>query len=153
MMVIKIHQYFTKHLKISDEEAERLHQDYYKSYGLALEGLVRHHKIGAFFCVLADPDPLAYNREVDDTLELDEILKPSSELHELLSSLDRTKVKPWILTNAYITHAKRVMKLLKIEHFFEGIRILIQANQALHSATILNRFSSVNQKRECTKRQ
>ena len=65
-------------------------------------------------------DPLAYNREVDDTLELDEVLHPSKELHDFLSSIDRTKVKPWILTNAYITHAKRVMKLLDIEHFFEG---------------------------------
>lgn len=46
MMVIKIQQYFTKHLKISDEEANKLHQEYYQSYGLALEGLVRHHKIG-----------------------------------------------------------------------------------------------------------
>jgi pyrimidine and pyridine-specific 5'-nucleotidase len=46
MMVVKIHQYFTKHLQITDEEAETLHQEYYKSYGLALEGLVRHHKIG-----------------------------------------------------------------------------------------------------------
>ena len=65
-------------------------------------------------------DPLAYNREVDDTLELDEVLHPSKELHDLLSSIDRTKVKPWILTNAYIKHAKRVMKLLDIEPFFEG---------------------------------
>jgi pyrimidine and pyridine-specific 5'-nucleotidase len=59
---------------------------------------------------------------VDDTLELDEVLKPSKELSELLASLDRTKVKPWILTNAYITHAKRVLKLLDIEPFFEGSR-------------------------------
>jgi hypothetical protein len=47
MMVVKIHQYFTKHLRISDEEASKLHHEYYKSYGLALEGLVRHHKIGS----------------------------------------------------------------------------------------------------------
>jgi len=46
MMVVKIRQYFMKHLKITDEEAEKLHNEYYKSYGLALEGLVRHHKIG-----------------------------------------------------------------------------------------------------------
>lgn len=46
MMALKIHAYFTKHLRISDEEAEKLHCEYYKSYGLALEGLVRHHKIG-----------------------------------------------------------------------------------------------------------
>jgi len=71
-------------------------------------------------------DPLAYNREVDETLELDEVLKPIPALTELLSCLDRTKVKPWILTNAYITHAKRVMKLMDIERFFEG------APSALH---------------------
>ena len=46
MMVVKIQQYFTNALKITEEEAHKLHQDYYRSYGLALEGLVRHHKIG-----------------------------------------------------------------------------------------------------------
>lgn len=46
MMVDKIRQYFIKHLQISDEEANKLHNEYYRSYGLALEGLVRHHKIG-----------------------------------------------------------------------------------------------------------
>jgi len=46
MMVVKIHQYFKTHLELSDEEANKLHQEYYRSYGLALEGLVRHHKIG-----------------------------------------------------------------------------------------------------------
>ena len=48
MMVEKIHQYFTTHLKISDEEATKLHHEYYRSYGLALEGLVRHHEIGNY---------------------------------------------------------------------------------------------------------
>ena len=71
-------------------------------------------------------DPLAYNREVDDTLELDQVLKPSPSLTELLSSLDRTKVKPWILTNAYITHAKRVLKLLDVEQFFEGTFVYVR---------------------------
>ena len=66
---------------------------------------------------------MAYNREVDDTLELDEVLKPSPVLTELLSCLDRTKVKPWILTNAYITHANRVLKLLDIERFFDGLSL------------------------------
>jgi len=47
MMVVKIHQYFKTHLALSDEEAHQLHNEYYQSYGLALEGLVRHHKIGS----------------------------------------------------------------------------------------------------------
>lgn len=52
MMVVKIREYFIKHLKITDEEAEHLHHEYYQSYGLALEGLVRHHKIGTLSLVL-----------------------------------------------------------------------------------------------------
>lgn len=88
-----------------------LHQKYYKEYGLAIEGLTRHHKI----------DPLAFNREVDDALPLDNILKPDPKLRKLLESLDTTKVKPWLLTNAYVTHAKRVVELLGIEDLFEGV--------------------------------
>jgi len=49
MMSTNIHQYFIKHLNLTDEEAASLHQDYYRSYGLALEGLVRHHRIGFLF--------------------------------------------------------------------------------------------------------
>lgn len=88
-----------------------LHQKYYKEYGLAIEGLTRHHKI----------DPLEFNYEVDDALPLDDILKPDPKLRKLLQSLDTSKVKPWLLTNAYINHAKRVVKLLDVEDLFEGV--------------------------------
>lgn len=88
-----------------------LHQKYYKEYGLAIEGLTRHHKI----------DPLEFNYEVDDALPLDAILKPDPKLRKLLESLDTTKVKPWLLTNAYVSHGKRVVKLLGVEDLFEGI--------------------------------
>lgn len=88
-----------------------LHQKYYKEYGLAIEGLTRHHKI----------DPLVFNREVDDALPLNEILKPDAKLRELLEDIDTTKVKPWLLTNAYVNHGKRVVKLLEVDDLFEGI--------------------------------
>lgn len=88
-----------------------LHQKYYKEYGLAIEGLTRHHKI----------DPLEFNYEVDDALPLDRILKPDPKLRKLLESLDTSKVKPWLLTNAYVNHGKRVVQLLGIEDLFEGI--------------------------------
>jgi len=88
-----------------------LHQKYYSEYGLAIEGLTRHHKI----------DPLEFNREVDDALPLDDILKPDAALRDLLEDLDREKVKPWLLTNAYITHGKRVVRLLGVDDLFEGI--------------------------------
>lgn len=99
------------HLSLSEEDALMLHQKYYSEYGLAIEGLTRHHKI----------DPLEFNREVDDALPLDDILKPDAALRDLLEDLDREKVKPWLLTNAYITHGKRVVRLLGVDDLFEGI--------------------------------
>ena len=46
MMSEKIHEYFKSQLQLSDEDAFHLHMKYYKQFGLALEGLVRNHKIG-----------------------------------------------------------------------------------------------------------
>lgn len=106
-----IDEYFATHLSLSLEDANELHRRYYKDYGLAIEGLVRHHKV----------DPLEYNRKVDDALPLDDIIKPNPQLRSLLDDVDRSKVKLWLLTNAYITHGKRVVKLLQVEDCFEGI--------------------------------
>ena len=44
MMAEKIQQHITKHLEISDE-ARTPYDEYYRSYGDVLEGLIRHHKI------------------------------------------------------------------------------------------------------------
>lgn len=106
-----IDQYFIKHLSLSAEDALMLHQKYYREYGLAIEGLYRHHKI----------NPLDFNREVDDALPLDDILKPDLELRHLLQRFDKVKVKMWLFTNAHITHGMRVVKLLGVEDCFEGI--------------------------------
>lgn len=106
-----IDQYFVKHLSLDRAEAYRLHQEYYKTYGLAIEGLVRHHKI----------DPLEYNHQVDDALPLESILSPDPALRALLQSIDKSKVKLWLFTNAYVTHGKRVVKLLQVEDMFEGM--------------------------------
>lgn len=111
MMGELIDKFFMEHLSMSQEDANHLHTRYYKEYGLAIEGLARHHKV----------DPLEYNSKVDDALALEDILKPDAKLRQLLLDLDRTKVKPWLFTNAYVTHGKRVVKLLGIEDQFEGI--------------------------------
>ena len=106
-----IDRYFHEHLSLPWEEAVRLHREYYQSYGLAIEGLVRHHQI----------DPLEYNAKVDDALPLDGVIKPRDELKKLLRDIDRSKVKLWLLTNAYVNHAKRVVRLLEVEEFFDGV--------------------------------
>jgi len=106
-----IDQYFMKHLSLDRAEAYRLHQEYYKTYGLAIEGLVRNHKI----------DPLEYNSLVDDALPLEEILSSDPQLRQFLEDIDRNEVKLWLFTNAYVTHGKRVVKILGIEDLFEGM--------------------------------
>jgi pyrimidine and pyridine-specific 5'-nucleotidase len=94
-----IDQYFIRHLELTREDAYKLHQDYYTTYGLAIEGLVRHHKI----------DPMEYNSQVDDALPLESIIFPDPELRKLLEDMDKTKVKLWLFTNAYLTHGQRIM--------------------------------------------
>ncbi|KAG5944408.1 hypothetical protein E4U59_007296 [Claviceps monticola] len=111
LMADLIDQYFAKHLELPWDEAVRLHKEYYTNYGLAIEGLVRHHQI----------DPLAYNAEVDDALPLQDIIKSDAELRRLLQDIDRSKFKVWLFTNAYVTHAKRVVRLLGVEDMFDGL--------------------------------
>ncbi|TQV98782.1 hypothetical protein V2A60_007517 [Cordyceps javanica] len=106
-----IDKYFAQHLNLPDEEAVRLHSEYYTNYGLAIEGLVRHHEI----------DPMEYNAKVDDALPLESIIKPNPELRQLLQDIDRSKVRLWLFTNAYKTHGERVVKLLGIDDQFEGL--------------------------------
>ncbi|MCJ1338335.1 hypothetical protein MMC09_003622 [Bachmanniomyces sp. S44760] len=111
LMEILIDQYFVEHLVLSPEDATMLHQRYYKEYGLAIEGLVKHHKV----------DPLEYNKKVDDALPLDNVITPDPQLRRLLEDIDRSQVRLWLFTNAYITHGMRVVRLLEVEDLFEGI--------------------------------
>jgi len=111
LMTVLIDQYFMEHLELTIEDANKLHMEYYRNYGLAIEGLVRHHKI----------DPMEYNRRVDDALPLDKVIHPNPELRKLLMDIDKSKVKMWLFTNAYLTHGERVVKLLGVEDLFDGI--------------------------------
>lgn len=111
LMQQRIQAYFKKHLGIDDESAEALQRQYYQDYGLAIEGLVRFQKV----------DAMEYNAQVDETLPLEDILKPDPELRKLLKRIDRTKVrKLWLFTNAYKTHADRVVKILGVDDLFDG---------------------------------
>ncbi|KAJ5107202.1 hypothetical protein N7456_003877 [Penicillium angulare] len=103
--------FIMKHLSLGHRDATSLQEKYYREYGLVLKGLVRNHGI----------DPMVYNHEVDDAIPLDLLLGQDRRLQDLLKRLDVGKVKPWLLTNAFINHADRVLKLLGVEEFFEGI--------------------------------
>jgi len=106
----RIHAYFTS-LGLNDDEASDLHMDYYRQYGLALRGLVRHH----------DVDTLDFDKRCDGSLPLEDMIKPDPSVRKLLEDIDRSKARVWALTNAYVTHARRVLKILGVEDLMEGV--------------------------------
>ncbi|TGJ80718.1 hypothetical protein E0Z10_g8042 [Xylaria hypoxylon] len=106
-----IHDYFEKYLGLPHEEAVKLHSRYYQNYGLAIGGLMRYH----------DVDPLHFNSEVDDALPLEDLIQPRIDLIRLLQDIDRSKVRLWLFTNAYVNHARRVVKILGVDKMFDGI--------------------------------
>ncbi|EPQ30133.1 uncharacterized protein PFL1_02250 [Pseudozyma flocculosa PF-1] len=110
LMGERIRAYFTG-MGFGTEEARMLHEQYYKTYGLAIRGLVKHHEI----------DPLDYDKKCDASLPLEDILRPDPDIIRLLSDLDRTKVRVFALTNAYKQHADRVLRLLDLDDQVEGI--------------------------------
>ncbi|KAG2178177.1 hypothetical protein INT43_003430, partial [Umbelopsis isabellina] len=124
-------EYFNK-LGIPEEKAAVLRERYFVEYGLSIRGMIQHH----------DVDPVAFgkdrafntfskiehnelillkrviDKEVDGRLPLETILKPDPELTKMLTEL---KMRKWILTNAGLEHAKRVLKIMGIDDQFEGI--------------------------------
>lgn len=113
MMQVKIHDYFKDTLSLTDDDAHNLHMHYYKTYGLALEGLVRNHKV----------DALEYNRRVDDSLDLKKVLPPNQELRDMLLRMKASGKFDtfWLVTNAYKNHALRVVSFLGIGDLFDGL--------------------------------
>ncbi|SPO32552.1 related to pyrimidine 5-nucleotidase [Ustilago trichophora] len=110
LMAERIRAYFHG-MGLSEDEAKTLHTTYYKTYGLAIRGLVKHHQI----------DPLDYDRKCDASLPLEEILRPDPQIKRLLTDIDRTRVRVFAATNAYKYHADRVLRLLELEDQVEGI--------------------------------
>ncbi|KAI9595852.1 pyrimidine 5'-nucleotidase [Syncephalis fuscata] len=90
------------------ERTRELCKRYYTDYGLSIRGLLLHHNV----------DPVNYDEEVDGGLPIEELIKPDSELRDMLQQL---KTRKWAFTNAGLPHAKRVLAALGIGDQFEGI--------------------------------
>ncbi|KAF4602061.1 hypothetical protein EYR40_005263 [Pleurotus pulmonarius] len=106
----RIHAYFLT-LGLDDDAASELHHRYYTQYGLALRGLTRHHQI----------DPIDFDRKCDGSLPLEDMITPSESLRQLFLDIDRSKFRVWALTNAYRTHAERVLKILDLSDQIDGL--------------------------------
>ena len=110
LMVQRIELFFVNYLKLPMAESRQLGARFYKDYGLAIKGLIKHFSI----------DPVEYDKYVDGGLPLEDILTPQNNLTALMERLSK-KGSCWVFTNAGKSHAIRVLKLLQIDHFFSGI--------------------------------
>lgn len=61
-------------------------------------------------------DPLDFDRKCDGSLPLKEMIRPNPALVKLFKDIDRSKCRVWALTNAYITHAERVLEILQLKN-------------------------------------
>lgn len=111
LMQVKIHNYFKDLLELDDEQAHKLHLQYYLVYGLAVEGLVRKHNV----------DALEYNSKVDDSLDLKSVIHYNQKLREQLIRLRPHYDYFWLVTNAYKNHAMRCVSFLGIGDLFDGL--------------------------------
>jgi pyrimidine 5'-nucleotidase len=99
--------YMQERLNIPAGEMQSLRRKYFEQYGTTLRGLQANYNIDM-------PDFLAYVHD----LPLREYIQPNPALHAVLRDLP---VKKLIFTNADIHHARRVLQVLELEQFFEGI--------------------------------
>ncbi|KAK4147143.1 HAD-like domain-containing protein [Dichotomopilus funicola] len=112
------HTFIKNALSLDDDATRELHQKYRKECSLILQGLVQNHGI----------DPL-------------ELLVPDPELCQMLRDIDKTKVKLWLLTNAYVNHGRRVVRLLGIEDHFEGLTYCDYAAEPIHCKPHVEMFN------------
>jgi len=104
---VRINRYMTEIVGIPAPEVDALRRDYWRLYGVTLQGLIRHHAV--------DPeDYLLYVHDIDVTSRL----VPDIALREVLTRLPQRKA---VFTNGSTCHAARVLSALGIEDMFEKV--------------------------------
>lgn len=103
----RMNTFLREHLLLSQEDAVRLRQEYYQTYGTTLKGLLIEHDI----------DVNAYLSYVHDVM-LTKYIKPNPQIAAMLSSIKYAK---FIFTNADEAHAKRVLDTLGFTNLFQGL--------------------------------
>jgi len=104
---VRINSYMTEIVGIPAPEVDALRREYWRLYGVTLQGLIRHHGV--------DPkDYLLYVHDVD----VKSRLGPDPALRATLTGLPQRKA---VFTNGSTCHASRVLAALGIEDMFEKV--------------------------------
>ena len=104
---VRINRYMTEVVGIPAPKVDALRREYWRLYGVTLQGLIRHHAV----------DPESYLLYVHD-IDVSSRLSPDLALREVLNDLPQRKV---VFTNGSTCHADRVLAALDIKDMFEKI--------------------------------
>ena len=113
LMDVKMENFLMREFKLGPDMAARLREDYWHEFGNTLYGLILNHKI----------DPMAYLEEVHD-IDLSHMVH-DPELASAIKSLPGRKV---IYTNGSRNHAEKVTAACGIDHLFDDMFGLEQAD-------------------------
>ena len=101
-------EYFTQHLGFAEAEAGALRNLYWKRYGATLLGVVRHHGVKAAHFL--------HHTHVLPGLE-QRVRGHAADI----AALARLPGRRYIVTNAPLAYAQRVIGALGIGHLFDGV--------------------------------
>jgi putative hydrolase of the HAD superfamily len=104
---VRINRYMTEVVGIPAAKVDALRREYWRLYGVTLQGLIRHHGV----------DPEDYLHYVHD-VDVNSRLSPDLALRTALDNLPHRKA---VFTNGSVCHAGRVLSALGIEDIFEEV--------------------------------
>ncbi len=110
---IRIGKYISDFLKIDPAEARIIQKSYFKEHGTTLRGLMEVHEINP-------QNFLDFVHDIDFSP-----LKTNHDLNAVLTMLPGRKL---IFTNADVPYSKKVLAHLGIDHHFEHIYDIVEAN-------------------------
>jgi pyrimidine 5'-nucleotidase len=103
----RMNLYMTECMGMDEKDVPALREKYFKMYGTTLRGLQKRHHVDV-------EEYLAYVHD----LPLEQYLTPDPLQRKIIASLPTRNL---IFTNADANHARRVLKVLKLDDLFETI--------------------------------
>ncbi|HEY7985982.1 MAG TPA: pyrimidine 5'-nucleotidase [Methylophilaceae bacterium] len=101
-------QYLMAHLKLNENDANRMRGEYWVKYGATLNGLMRHHGV----------DPHHFLHHTHQFPQMSQMVVKSRGLRSALKRLPGEKI---VYTNAPMVYAEQVLRLLNIRDLFKGV--------------------------------
>ena len=104
----RMNEYISSYLDISIEDASKLRQSYWDTYGATLKGLIKHHNI----------DPIDFLSTTHDLKNFKDLVMPEVNLKETISNIKGRKI---IYTNAPKSYTDRILKISNIYEMFDEV--------------------------------